>query len=164
MGVVLATITFIHVMLSLVGIGSGFVVMYGLISTKRFETWTGVFLSTTVATSITGFLFPFERFLPSHAIGIISLLVLALAIFARYACRLAGFWCWIFVLAAVTAQYLNSFVLIVQLFRKAPALTALAPTQNEPVFVVVQLVVLGLFVLSAVTAVIRFRSQAVRAA
>src|SRR6266446_586266 len=84
--------TFVHVVLSLVGIGSGFVVVYGLFAAKRLDAWTAAFLASTVATSVTGFLFPFERFLPSHAVGLISLAVLAVAVLARYALHLAGAW------------------------------------------------------------------------
>jgi hypothetical protein len=75
-----------------VGIVSGFVVAFGLLTSKRLEGWTALFLATTVATSVTGFLFPFQRFLPSHGVGIVSLLVLPVAIVALYRRRLAGYW------------------------------------------------------------------------
>ena len=160
----LSALTIAHVVISLVGIGSGFVVVYGLIAGRRFDFWTPVFLMTTVATSVTGFFFPVERFLPSHAIGIVSLLVLAVAILARYGLRLAGVWRRVYVVGAVVALYLNVFVLIVQAFRKVPALKPLAPTQSEPPFQVTQLLVLGLFVALAVVFAIRFRSEPGRAA
>src|SRR6266567_1465877 len=129
-------ITLVHVVLSLVGIGSGFVVVFGLINAKRLDGWTAVFLITTAATSITGFLFPFHKLLPSHIVGIVSLVVLAFAIVARYACHLTGAWRWIYSVSAVLALYLNVFVLVVQAFQKVPALKALAPSQSEPPFAV----------------------------
>ncbi len=78
----MTTFTFVHVVLSLIGILSGFVVVFGLLAGKRLDGWTALFLVTTVLTSVTGFLFPFHKFLPSHGIGIVSLVVLAIAIFA----------------------------------------------------------------------------------
>src|SRR6267378_4928948 len=88
----MTTFTFVHVLLSLIGILSGFAVVFGLLGGKRLDGWTALFLVTTVLTSVTGFLFPFHKFLPSHGIGIVSLVVLAIAIFARYARQLAGGW------------------------------------------------------------------------
>ncbi len=112
---------------------------------------------STVATSVTGFLFPVGHFLPSHAVGIVSLLVLAVAIFARYARHIDRAWRWIYAVSAVIALYLNVFVLIVQLFQKVPALNAMAATQSEPPFVRTQVVILVLFVAFAIAAAIRFR-------
>ena len=149
--------TFVHVVLSLVGIFSGFVVLFGLLGSKRLEGWTGLFLVTTVATSVTGFGFPIDIILPSHIVGIISLVVLAVAIIARYAFRLAGLWRPVYVIGAGIALYLNVFVLIVQLFRKVPALQALAPTQSEPPFALTQGAVLVVFVVAVIAAAIRFR-------
>ena len=160
----MTTFTFVHVLLSLIGIFSGFVVVFGLLKAKRLDGWTALFLVSTVLTSVTGFLLPAHRFMPSHGVGIISLIVLAIAIFARYARHLAGAWRRIYVITAVIALYLNVFVLIVQLFQKVPALKAMAPTQSEAPFKVTQLVALGLFVLLAVVAAIRFRDEAVRPA
>ncbi len=155
----MTTFTLFHVVLSLIGIGSGFIVLFGLLTSKRLDRWTALFLTTTVATSVTGFLFPFHRFLPSHAVGILSLIVLALAIIARYRYRLAGGWCKTYVITALIALYFNVFVLIAQLFQKAPALKALAPTQSEPPFLITQLVVLVLFVVLVIRAAVRFRNQ-----
>jgi hypothetical protein len=157
----LKTFTFVHVALSLVGIGSGFVVMYGLLTGRRLHGWTTLFLATTVATSVTGFGFPFDHLLPSHKVGIVSLVALAVAILARYAFQLAGAWRRIYVAGAVVALYLNVFVGIVQAFQKVPALKALAPTQSEPSFLLTQLVVMALFIALAVFAAIRFRIQPV---
>jgi hypothetical protein len=155
----MTTYTFVHVVLSLIGIGSGLVAVIGLFASKRLEAWTAVFLTTTVATSVTGFGFPFVKFLPSHGVGIVSLIVLAIAILARYGKHLAGPWRWTYAAGAVVALYLNVFVLIVQLFRKVPALQAMAPTQSEPPFQVAQLAVLALFVVVGVPAVKRFHLE-----
>lgn len=157
MSVGLAAFTVFHVAISLVGIVSGFVVVYDMITSKPPGPWTWTFLMSTVATSLTGFLFPVHHFMPSHGVGILSLLVLPVAIFALYGRHLAGTWRWIFVITAVFAFYLNFFVLIVQAFLKVPALKALAPTQTEPPFKVAQLAGLLLFVVLGVLAVIRFR-------
>lgn len=156
----LTTYTLVHVVISLVGIASGLVVLYGLLRGRDLDRWTLLFLTTTVLTSVTGFGFPFQRFLPSHAVGIVSLIALALAIYARYPRRLAGAWRRIFVVGAVLSLYLNVFVLVVQLFLKVPALNALAPTQSEPPFQLTQLVFLLLFVVLGVVAVLRFRLPA----
>src|ERR1700730_443034 len=120
MGFNLHTFTIVHVIISLIGIGSGFVVMAGLLKTRRLDRWTALFLASTVATSVTGFFFPFHQVTPAHVVGVISLLVLAVAIFARYGRRLAGPSRWIYVISCMVALYLNVFVLIVQLFQKVP--------------------------------------------
>ena len=156
---VLQTFTLAHVLISLVGIVSGGVVALGLLRARRLDGCTAVFLATTVATSVTGFLFPFERFLPSHAVGIVSLLVLPVAYFARYRRRLAGPWRPAYVVAAMLALYLNVFVLVVQAFQKVPALKALAPTQSESPFAVTQVVVLVLFFILTAVATIKFRTD-----
>jgi hypothetical protein len=129
-----------HVVISLIAIVSGAVVSYGFLAAKRLDLWTAVFLATTVLTSVTGFIFfPIERFTPGIGIGIISLIVLAVAILARYHYRLAGRWRVAYVITSVVAFYFNVFVLVAQLFQKVSALKALAPTQSEPSFAVAQL-------------------------
>ena len=163
-GMSLGTYTLVHVVISLVGIGSGFVVLYGLLTGKRLDRWTAVFLATTVVTSVTGFGFPVQKLLPSHVVGAISLVLLAIAIPARYSFHLAHAWRRVYVIGAVTALYLNVFVLIGQSFLKVPALKALAPTQSEPPFHVAQLIVLVLFIVLGVLAVKRFRDQPTLAA
>src|SRR5438034_5503141 len=160
-GMSLATYTLVHVLISLVGIASGFVVLFGLVAGKRLEGWTALFLPTTVATSVTGFGFPFEHLLPSHVVGAISLVVLAVAIAARYAFHLRGAWRHVYVVCAVLALYLNVFVGVVQAFLKIPALRALAPKQTEPPFVVSQGIVLAAFIALAILAAIRFRAERV---
>ena len=161
---ILGILTFVHVALSLAGIGAGFAVLFGMLTAKRFDVWTKVFLWTTVATSVTGFVFPVHRLLPSHIVGIVSLIALVFAIRAHSRLRLSGAWRKTYVIAAVTALYLNVFVLIAQLFQKAPALRALAPTQSEPAFKITQLVVLALFIVLCVLAAMKFRDTTVRTA
>jgi hypothetical protein len=151
------TFTQIHVAISLVGILSGLVVMAGLLTSRRLDRWTALFLASTVATSVTGFLFPFHGFTPAIGVGIVSLVVLAVAIFARYLRHLNGAWRWIYVVTAMTSLYLNVFVLIVQLFQKVPALKALAPTQSEPPFVVAQVLALVAFIVLAIMSIVRFQ-------
>jgi hypothetical protein len=152
-------LTLIHVLLSLIGIVSGFVVLAGMFDNRRLESWTALFLITTVMTSVTGFLFPFTKLLPSHIFGIISLAVLAIAAAARYSFRLKDSWRWIYVATALFALYLNTFVLVVQAFLKVPALQALAPTQAEPPFAIAQGVVLVFFLYVGVRAAMRYRPE-----
>ncbi len=159
LGMSLSTFTLVHVLISLVGIASGLLVVYGMLKGERFDGGTAIFLATTVLTSLTGFLFPFEHLLPSHIVGIISLLVLAVAIVARYPLHLEGAWRWIYVVCAVLALYLNVFVLVVQSFLKIPAVHALAPTQKEPPFLVVQLIVMAIFIVLGIFSVKGFRVE-----
>jgi hypothetical protein len=154
----LGTYTQIHVVISLIGIGSGLIVVFGMLNGKLLHGWNGLFLLTTVLTSVTGFGFPFEHLLPSHIIASISLVVLAIAIMARYVQHLAGSWRRIYAITAVIALYFNTFVLVFQGFLKVPALHALAPTQKEPPFLVAQLVVMAIFVGLGVGAAKKFRN------
>ena len=153
---ILRIYTIVHTLISLAGIFTGLVVLFGLLAGKRLDGWTKWFLITTVATSVTGFGFPIHHFGAPHVVGIISLLVLAVTIYARYPRHLAGAWRWIYVVGAMIALYLNVFVGVVQAFQKIPALSALAPTQTEPPFQITQLVVLALFVLLTIVSGIRF--------
>lgn len=164
LGLTTSTYTLVHVLISLVGIGSGLVVLYGLLNGKRYDGWTALYLTTTVATSATGFGFPFHELLPSHVVGGISLLVLAVAILARYGLQLAGGWRRVYVISAVLALYLNVFVAVVQAFLKMPVLKALAPTQKEPPFLMAQLVVLLVFVGLAILAAKRSHIEPARTA
>jgi hypothetical protein len=154
------TFTLIHVVLSLVGIVAGLVVAGGLVAGKQLDGWTGLFLVTTVLTNVTGFFFPFASFLPSHGVGIVSLLALPIVIYARYGKDLAGAWRRVYVVGAMFVLYLNVFVLVVQLFRRVPALLASAPTQQEPAFLVTQLGTLVLFVWLGAAALKGFRTEA----
>ena len=160
----LTIFTLVHVALSLIGILSGLVVMYGLLARKRLDGWTATFLTTTVATSLTGFGFPFHGFTPAHAVGILSLVFLAFAIGGRYRHVLARSWRWIYVISATISLYFNVFVLIAQAFQKIPLLKEMAPTQSEPPFVLAQLAMLALFVAVSAVAVIRFHSEPVKMA
>jgi len=157
MSIALATFTVVHVLISLAGIGAGFVVVYGMLAGKRLDNWTAVFLAATAATSVTGFFFPFHGFKPSYVVGILSLLFLAVAIFARYSRQMAGHWRLAYVIPSIVAVYFNVFVLVVQLFEKVPVLKALAPTQTEETFKLSQLVVLAAFIGLGIAASIRFR-------
>jgi len=157
-------LTLVHVVLSLAGIGSGFIVVFGLIAAKRLDSLTALFLASTVATSLTGFLFPFHKLLPSHVVGIVSLVVLGIAILARYARHLTGAWRWIYAVNVVVGLYLNFFVFVAQAFEKVPVLKAMAPTQSEAPFVVAQVVVMALFVVLGILAVKRFHDRTGRGA
>jgi hypothetical protein len=161
---VLTLFTLFHVLLSLIGIGAGFVFVFGLLSSRWLNGWNSWFLWTTILTSITGFLFPFHKLLPSHILGILSLIVLALAGYALYARRLAGAWGRTYVISAIIALYFNFFVLIAQLFMKVPALKALAPTQSEAPFKISQLAALLLFILLGIFATKGFRGEQPRTA
>jgi uncharacterized membrane protein SirB2 len=156
LGMSTSTFTLVHVILSLIGIFAGLVVLAGMFGSKKLDGWTALFLATTVLTSVTGFFFPADKLLPSHIVGILSLVVLAVTLVALYGYRLAGSWRWIYVSGAVLALYLNVFVGVVQAFAKVPVLKALAPTQSEPPFLVAQLVVLVIFVVLGIVAVRKF--------
>jgi hypothetical protein len=158
-GMSLQTYTLIHVLISLIGIGSGLVVIYGMLTGRRLDGWTAVFLTSTVLTSVTGFGFPFKGVTPAINFGIISLVVLTIAIVARYSRHLAGAWRKTYVVTASLALYLNVFVLVVQSFEKVPALKAAAPTQKEAPFLVAQLAVLALFIVLTVLAAKRFHGE-----
>ncbi len=160
LGLSTSAFTVVHVVLSLIGIFSGVVALFGMLGGKRLDGWIGLFLATTVLTSLTGFLFPGDRLLPSHIVGILSLVALALAILALYVYHLAGSWRWIYVTSALVALYLNVFVGVVQAFQKLPFLRPLAPTQSEPPFLVTQLVVIAIFVVVGFVAVRSFHPEA----
>jgi hypothetical protein len=149
----------LHVIISLIGIVSGLVVLSGLLGSRMMPGWTALFLITTILTSATGFLFPFDKLLPSHMIGILSLVLLAIACIALYGMKLAGPWRWIYMLTALIALYLNVFVLVIQSFLKIGPLHALAPSvpPSGPPFAIVQGIVLVLFVVAIIGAVRRFR-------
>jgi hypothetical protein len=164
LGLSLSAFTTLHVVISLIGIASGLIVLYGMLAGHRMNGWTALFLLTTILTSVTGFLFPFNGWLPSHAVGAISLVVLAAAVFALYVFRLSGAWRWIYVASALAALYLNVFVGVVQAFQKLAVLQPLAPTQSEPPFAIAQLVVLAIFLAAGFLAVRRFHPAAAVAA
>jgi hypothetical protein len=158
MSPILAAYTILHVAISLVAIFAGIVVLCAMLAKRELGCWTKLFLVTTVLTSVSGFFFPFHGFTPALGTGIISIVALAIAIYARYPRQLAGAWRNAYVISAVFALYLNVFVLVVQLFLKVPWLKSLAPTQKEPPFAITQLAVLITFIVLGIFAVIRYRA------
>jgi hypothetical protein len=157
LGMSIATFTLTHVLISIVGIASGLIVVERFVRNRALGLSNTIFLVATIATSVTGFLFPFTAFTPAHVVGVISLVILAVALFALYAGNLIGPWRWIYGVTAVMALYLNVFVAVVQAFQKVGRLHALAPTQSEPPFALAQGVVHVLFVLIGIVAIRRFR-------
>jgi len=156
LGLSQSAFTTLHVIISLIAIVSGLVALFGMFSGQRMQAMTALFLLTTVLTSVTGFMFPSHGFTPAQGVGILSLVVLAIALAALYAFHLAGAWRWIYVVTALVALYFNCFVLVVQSFQKLAFLAPLAPTQSEPPFQIAQGLVLLLFIAAGVVAVRRF--------
>ena len=157
LGLSIQNFTILHVAISLIAIASGLVVLVGMLRAYRLPGWTALFLATTVLTSVTGFMFPISGFTPALGVGLISIVILAIALTALYARHLNGSWRWIYVTTALVALYFNVFVLIVQLFQKVPALRALAPTQSEFPFQITQAAALIAFVVLGVMAARKFR-------
>jgi uncharacterized membrane protein SirB2 len=160
----ISSFTTLHVVISLIGIASGIIVLFGMLGGRHLGGLTEIFLATTVLTSVTGFMFPFGQLLPSHIFGIISLIVLALALLALYAFHLTAAWRPVYVVSALIALYLNVFVGVVQAFQKLPALQGLAPTQSEPPFLIAQLAVLIVFIVLGYLAVKAYRPATMTAA
>ncbi len=158
----MTTFTFFHVAISLVGILSGLIVLFGMLTGKPLNGWTALFLITTVATSVTGYMFPYTGFKPSYAVGALSLVALAIAIVARYRRHLAGGWRRAYVISSVIALYFNVFVLVAQLFEKVPGLHVLAPNGSEPPFAITQVLVMLIFIVLGVFAVKGFRDRTIR--
>ena len=156
LGLSFSAFTTLHVIISLIGIATGLIVLWAMLGGRHLGGLTAIFLGSTVLTSVTGFMFPFNQFMPSHIVGLVSLAVLAVALFALYGKGLSGAWRPIYVITATIALYLNAFVGVVQAFRKFGVLHALAPTQAEAPFVVAQLAVLALFAVFGYLAVKRY--------
>jgi hypothetical protein len=156
LGLSFENFTLLHTIISLIGILSGVIVLFGMLGGQRYPAMTALFLASTVLTSVTGFFFPSASIMPSHIVGGISLVALAAAVIALTIFRLAGIWRWIYVIGAVLSLYLNVFVGVVQAFQKLSFLQPLAPTQSEPPFIIAQTVVLLLFVILGIVAVRRF--------
>lgn len=154
-----AALILIHILISFAALGAGAVILAGMIDGRRQDKWHEFFLGSTIATSLTGFILPATKILPSHIVGLISLVVLALAVYARFGKHLAGGWRRIYANSALTAFYFNVFVLVAQAFKQIPALHVLAPTQAEPPFAIAQLVTLALFVLAGRRAVRGFNGR-----
>ncbi|MGZ3408927.1 MAG: hypothetical protein ACXWJW_05110 [Xanthobacteraceae bacterium] len=159
LGLSLENFTILHVVISLVQLVSGLVVVWGLTISRSNSAWTAIYLVSAVLTCITGFMFPVTGFLPSHAVGILSLILLALAIIALYGKHLVGAWRWVYAISIVISVYFSAFVTVVQSFLKVPSLHALAPTGSGPPFSITQGVVLFLFVVAGIGAVRRFHPQ-----
>ena len=159
LGLSLHAVTVLHVVISLIGIVTGLVVLYGLFKSQSMPGMTAIFLLTTILTNATGFMFPVDKLLPSHIIAIISLVLLAIACIALYGMKASGAWRSIYVVTAITSLYLNVFVLVIQSFLKIGPLHALAPSvpPSEPPFAVTQGIVLVIFVVAIIAAVRRFR-------
>ena len=161
LGLSLSAFTLLHVIISLIGIGTGFIVVFGMMAGRRVPFWTAVFLVTTVLTNLTGFMFPFKGVTPGIVIGVLSTVVLAIALFALYVGHLEGIWRGSYVISSVVALFFNFFVLIVQSFEKVPALKALAPTQTEAPFKIAQLAALVVFIALGFFAFKKFRHSSV---
>jgi len=157
LGMSVGAFTLLHVIITLVAIGSGLMVVGGMFASHKLPGTTALFLLTTALTSLTGFLFPIHGFTPALGVGIVACVILAVALFALYKERLVGAWRWIYVVTAIISLYFNVFVLVAQSFMKVSALNALAPTQSEPPFAITQAVVLIVFILIGVIAVVKFR-------
>ncbi len=153
LGMSIGAFTVLHVIITLVAIGSGLIVVGGMFASHRLPVTTALFLFTTALTSVTGFLFPVHGFTPALGVGILACVILVAALFALYKEHLAG---WIYAIAAVASLYLNVFVLVVQSFVKVSALSALAPTQTEPPFAITQAAVLAIFILITIIAIVKF--------
>jgi hypothetical protein len=161
LGLSIGAFTLLHVVITLVAIGSGLIVVGGMFASNRLPDTTALFLLTTVLTSLTGFLFPIHGFTPALGVGIVSCVLLAVALFAYYGKHLTGAWRWIYVVTAIVSLYFNVFVLVIQSFIKVALLNPLAPTQtNEPAFVIAQLLVWAFFVLIGIVATLKFRPLA----
>ncbi len=160
MSAFVSILTPVHVAISIIGILTGLVVVFGLLTSNPLDGWTKIFLHSTLLTSLTGYLFPVPHLLPSHIVGFLSVIALGFAYPARYKFAMAGHWRATYVITAIIALYFNCFVFVVQLYEKVPALRALAPTQSEPPFKFTQLAVLLLFIFLIITSSIRFHPAA----
>jgi len=159
LGMSLTLFTEVHVVISLIGIFTGLIVLFGMMGGHWLAKWNGIFLLTTILTSVTGFMFPFVAVGPPHIVGGLSLVVLAIALLALYRFHLAGKWLWIYVVTATLALYFNVFVAVVQAFLKIAFFNAMAPTQTERPFQAVQGLVLLAFIVMLVVAVRKFHPR-----
>ena len=162
LGLSLQNFTLLHVIISLIGIVTGFIVVLGMLKGERMGIWTALFLVTTILTTATGFLFPSAGFTPALAVGYVSSAVLIVTLLALYVFRLAGPWRSIYVIGALVALYLNTFVGVVQSFQKISFVNGLAPTQSEPPFFIAQSIVLAIFVMLGYFAIKRFHPSPIR--
>ena len=156
LGISLETLTFIHVVISLVGIMTGFIVVGLMLQSAPIAGWNAFFLISTILTSVTGYFFPIKGLTPGHMVGAISLVTLAVALHAIYVKKLAGRWRVVYVGTAIFALYLNVFVGVVQSFQKFTYLNRFAPTGSEPPFAATQLLVLILFIIAGIAVMRRY--------
>jgi hypothetical protein len=153
----IAALTLFHVIVSLIAIAAGIVLAHGLITRKRYDRWTLIFMVTTAVTVLTGFVFPYNGFTPGIGVGIICVLIFIPTALARYRFAMAGIWRPIFVVGALALFYFNCLVFVVQSFQKIPPLNALAPTGGEPIIGAVQAVVFIAFLIVGFFSIRRFR-------
>ena len=166
-GMSLHAYTVLHVIISLIAIVSGLIVVAGMLGSQRMPSVTALFLVTTILTSVTGFLFPINGFTPALGVGVVSLVILTIALLALYSRHLAGAWRWIYVVSAVAALWFNVFVLVVQAFEKVPLLNPHAPQVGPPFpepqntqFAIAQGVVLVVLLVLGAIAAFKFRPAA----
>jgi hypothetical protein len=157
LGMSIPAFTLLHVIITLIAIGSGLIAVGGMFASHKLPGTTALFLFTTILTSVTGFLFPIHGFTPALGVGIVSCVILAVALLAYYGKHLTGAWRWIYVVTAIASLYLNVFVLVAQSFVKVAVLNVLAPTQSEPPFVIAQVSVMLIFIVIGIFAAIKFR-------
>lgn len=142
LGLTIPQFTALHVAISLIAIAAGLIALPAFARGRILPRTTGIFLWTTLLTSLTGFLFPVVAFTPALGFGILSTLILVATFWAWYGRKLAGGAATVYVITATLALYLNLFVLVVQSFLKVPALNVLAPNGTEPPFAIAQGVLL----------------------
>jgi hypothetical protein len=157
LGMSVSTFTILHVIISLIAIAAGYVVVCEWLNSKRMGFWNTLFLATTVLTTVTGFMFPGLTLTPAVITGIISSIVLVIALYAFYARHMSGGWRTTYIVTALIALWLNSFVLVVQTFQKIAFARALAPTQSEPPFLIAQVALLIVVIALGFLAVRRYR-------
>jgi hypothetical protein len=159
LGMSTGAFTLLHVAISLIAIGSGLIVAGGMLASRRLPAMTALFLLTTVLTNLGGFLFPIHGFTPGLGVGIVSCVILVVALVAYYGKGLTGAWRWIYVVTAIAALWLNVFVLVAQSFAKVAALAPLGPNPPDPGFQITQAAVLAIFGLTGVAALVTFRPE-----
>jgi hypothetical protein len=164
LGLSTATFIQIHVALSLVAIGTGLIVAFGMLTARRLPVATAVFLSSTALTCLTGFLFPYHGMTPGIEIGLLSMVILLLAVVARYRRGMAGAWRHTYIVSTMIALYLNVLILVIQIFAHLTPLTARTPKQFGILFKLTELAVLVAFVVATHFALKRFHGTPARRA
>jgi hypothetical protein len=149
----------IHVAISLIALVTGLIALIGWLTGNFSRGWTALFLVTLILTSVTGFPLPPFGLDPPRMVGILSLILLAIAVLAIYVFNVRAAWRWIFLVTAIAALYLDAFVGVIQAFAKLSFLHELAPNGSEPPFVIAQVVVLAIFVVLGFLALRRFHPE-----